>query len=106
MDNELLVHVHGQGLEVGPPLREMVDGRVREALGHLADKLTRVDVHLRDLNADKGGIDKRCVCEARPRGMDPIAAENESADLQEAVHGAVAKLVRALRHRFDKRDWH
>ena len=59
MDNELLVHVHGQGLEVGPPLREMVDGRVREALGHLADKLTRVDVHLRDLNADKGGIDKR-----------------------------------------------
>ena len=106
MDANLHIHVHGQGLEVGPPLRGMVEDRVREALGHLADKLTRVEVHLRDLNADKGGVDKRCVCEARPRGMDPIAAEHEAEDVGEAVQGAVGKLVRALRHRFDRRDWH
>ena len=101
------VHVHGQGIEVGDRLRGFVEERLAETLQHLDDRLTRVEVHLRDLNAQKGGIDKRCVCEARPRGLDPIVVEHDAAELNEAVVGAVGKLQRALQSRFEKlRDTH
>ncbi|RPJ12520.1 MAG: hypothetical protein EHM37_08935, partial [Deltaproteobacteria bacterium] len=39
---------------------------VESALGHLADHVTRVEVHLSDENGKKtGGRDKRCMMEAR-----------------------------------------
>ncbi|MEL6796637.1 MAG: ribosomal subunit interface protein, partial [Planctomycetota bacterium] len=52
---------------------ESLDARIREqlvaTLGYLADRLTRVEVHLGDENAHKSGpADKRCLIEARPKG--------------------------------------
>ena len=100
------IQVHGQGLEIEARLRSYVEERIQAGLTHIADQLTRVEVHLRDLNGDKGGIDKRCTCEARPRGMDPVVVEHDSNQVTDAVQGAVAKLQRALRNRFDKRSAH
>lgn len=101
------VQVHGQGIEIGDRLRGFVEERLSESLQHLDDRLTRVEVHLRDLNGNKGGVDKRCVCEARPRGLDPIAVEHDATEVTEAVTGAVGKLQRALQNRFEKlRDTH
>lgn len=96
------VQVHGQGLEINDRLRTFVEGRVQEDLQHLAERLTRVEIHLRDINGKKGGVDKRCTCEARPRGLDPIVAEHDAAEVTEAVQGALGKLQRALQHRFEK----
>lgn len=96
------VQIHGQGVEVGERLRGFVEGSVNDALQHLGERLTRVEVHLRDLNAGKGGVDKRCVLEARPRGLSPIAVEHDATEVTEAVTGAVGKLQRALQHRFER----
>ena len=81
---------------------ETAERTVRDALRTYAERLTRVEVHMRDLNGHKGGVDKRCVIEARPRGLDPVAAEHESDKVHEALRGALEKLERVLSHRFGK----
>ncbi|MHB1307653.1 MAG: HPF/RaiA family ribosome-associated protein [Limisphaerales bacterium] len=72
---------------------------VESALGHLAEHLTRVEVHLSDENANKtGGGDKRCLMEARLEGHQPVAVTDEADSLDEAIAGAAAKLKRSLDH--------
>lgn len=77
---------------------------VTHALERFAERLTRVDVFLKDENANKGGNDKRCILEARPRGLDPVAAEHLAAEALEAVQGAASKLKHLLEHRFGRLD--
>jgi hypothetical protein len=46
-----------------------VKGVVESALNRFSDRITRVEVHLSDVNSDKGGEDGiRCVMEARLEG--------------------------------------
>lgn len=83
---------------------EIAEERVRGALSPYAERLTRIEVHLRDLNADKGGIDKHCLIEARPRGLDPVTAEHDGERIQDALRGALDKLGRVLEKRFGRLD--
>lgn len=86
-----------------PALDERIRDSLVTTLAHLADRLTRVEVHLGDENAHKSGpADKRCMLEARPKGLDPIAVEVHSGDYYNAVQGAAGKLRRALQTRFDR----
>ena len=62
-----------------------VEDRIGEVLSPFAERLTRVEVHLRDENAQKGGRDTRCTMEARPRGLDPLAVEA----IEEVFSGSV-----------------
>ncbi|MEO1584047.1 MAG: HPF/RaiA family ribosome-associated protein [Planctomycetota bacterium] len=74
-------------------------------LEHLADKVTRVEVHLGDENAHKTGpADKRCLIEARPKGLDPIAVETHGEDLYDTFEEGARKLKRALAKRIEKHD--
>jgi ribosomal subunit interface protein len=98
------IQIFAQGIEVPDPLRSYVERDLNEVLQHHLERLTRVEVHLKDLNSTKkNGVDKHCLVEARPRGMDPIAAEHDATEFREAVHQALLKLDRALQHRIDKR---
>jgi ribosome-associated translation inhibitor RaiA len=73
------------------------EATVTSALGHLAEHITRVEVHLSDENGEKtGGRDKRCLMEARLEGHQPIAVTDEADSLDEAVAGAAGKLKRSL----------
>lgn len=101
------IQIFAPGIDVPDPLHAYVENSLNETLKHHADRLTRVEVHLKDQNSNqKNGIDKRCLIEARPRGMDPIAVEHDASEFRDAVHQAVLKLERALQHRFDKRKTH
>jgi len=79
-------------------LRQEIDTLLRGALDRFSEKITRVEVHLRDENSDKksGVDDMRCLLEARLAGLQPIVVSHEAATLQEAVDGAAAKLKRSL----------
>lgn len=70
------------------------------------DRLTRVRVHLRDVNAGKGGVDKVCKMEARPAGDDPVAVEAQDEEMYRTVRAAAGKLERALEHRFARKAGH
>ena len=83
---------------------EVASQAVKNDLGHMADWLTRVEVHLKDQNGDKKGpANIRCVIEARPRGLAPLAAQAEAEDIQKALKGAATKLRGRLTSLHDKR---
>ncbi len=78
-------------------LAQEVEATVKTALRRWSERVTRVEVHLSDLNSHKGGAaDKRCVMEARLGGLQPVAVTNRAATLEEAVAGAANKLTRSL----------
>jgi ribosome-associated translation inhibitor RaiA len=91
-------HIVG-GEDLTDRVRGVVDGR----LERFAGRITRVEVHLNDLNGRKlGERDKRCMMEARVGGMKPIAVSHEAPTLTEAIHVAADKLERALAHSLGK----
>ncbi len=78
---------------------------VDAALARFSDRLTRVEVHLGDDNAGKGGQDdKRCTLEARPAGQQPVAVTNHAASVGDALAGAIRKLVSLLDSQFGKQS--
>lgn len=86
-------------------LRQQVVEDVEAALARFRDQLTRIEVHLSDVNADKGGSDDvRCVMEARPAGQAPLAVTHEAATVTEAHRGAASKLSRLLDTRFSRQE--
>ena len=78
-------------------LTERVQGVLEGRLERFGERITRVEVALRDLNSLKlGERDKRCIMEARLGGMEPIAVSHEAPTLTEAIHVAADKLERAV----------
>ena len=78
---------------------------VEGALGHLAGHITRVEVHVTDENSEKGGgLDKRCVMEARLESHQPIAVTDHAETAHQAIAGAAEKLKQALGHLIDRRN--
>lgn len=83
----------------GEDLTERVRGVVEGRLERFDKRITRVEVHLNDLNSDRlGERDKRCMMEVRVGGMKPIAVSHEAPTLTEAIHVAAGKLERAVAH--------
>ena len=80
-----------------------VEETVGGVLNRFTEQLSRVEIHLSDLDGERnGGNDKRCVLEARPSGKDPVAVTEESATREQAVKGAARKMERLLDSRFGK----
>jgi hypothetical protein len=85
-------HVPGHDELAGEVAAEM-----QRTLKRFAAKVTRIEVHLNDENGDKSGSnDKRCLLEARVRGLEPFAVSHNAPSVDEAVKGATDKLVRIL----------
>jgi Sigma 54 modulation protein / S30EA ribosomal protein len=98
----------------GADLTQRVQGVVEGRLDRYAGRITRVVVHLHDLNGGtRGGPGGplgahdarkalRCLMEARMGGMAPIAVSHEAPTLTEAIHVAADRLERALEHALGK----
>jgi len=70
---------------------------VRRVLDRFSDDVTRVEIHLSDVNGQKAGEnDKRCLMEARVAGRQPIAVTELANSLHQAIDGAAQKLKRSL----------
>jgi ribosome-associated translation inhibitor RaiA len=76
---------------------DRVQGVIEGRLERFEGSITRVEVHLFDLNSGKfGERDKRCTIGAQVTGMGPIAVVHEASTLTEAIHVAADKLERAV----------
>ena len=81
-------NIHGREAMI-----EETESVVESTLGHLAEHITRIEVHLSDENGKKGGnTDKRCMIEARLEKHRPIAVTEEAESLDEAVDSAAQKI--------------
>lgn len=80
------------------PLAEEVEATINDSLDRFSGQITRVEIHLSDVNSDQnfGVDDKRCLLEARLAGLQPISASHQAATVELAVNGAVKKLKRSL----------
>ncbi len=78
-------------------LAAWASGVLEQALSHVSDRITRVEIHLSDENGDKSGQhDKRCMMETRLEGRQPIAVTHQAATMDQAVNGAAEKLTSAI----------
>ena len=78
-------------------LTDFIQGAIDGELAHLADHITRVEVHLADENGGKPGLnDKKCTMEARVEHRQPIAVTNFADGYEEAISGSIDKLKSAL----------
>jgi hypothetical protein len=85
-------------------LAEVAEKALTSALGHLTDRLSRIEVHLADVNAAKGGTDDiRCTIEVRPEGMQPQTVTHNDATVEAALRGGAKKIRALLDSEFGKR---
>lgn len=86
-------------------LADKAEARVRHTLRHVTRRLTRVEVHIRDvdgLNNRPDGIEARI--EARPRNGDPLGASARGGDPMQALSAALDSLSAKLSSHLGKAD--
>ncbi|KAB7647637.1 hypothetical protein [Polymorphobacter fuscus] len=100
----MLVQVNSDNhINAGEDTVAEIEADVRRRLDRYASRLTRVELHFRDVNADSNvGDDKLCTMEARPNGLDPLTVTASAATIGQASAGAAAKLLVALERTFGK----
>ncbi|MDC0886287.1 HPF/RaiA family ribosome-associated protein [Altererythrobacter sp.] len=82
---------------------ERIEAAVREKLARFEERLTRIEIHVRDVNAAKQGADdKHCTIEARPRGGSPIGVTGEASTVDNAARKAASTLAQRLERHFGK----
>ncbi|TVQ18642.1 MAG: hypothetical protein EA382_17540 [Spirochaetaceae bacterium] len=93
-------------IEPDSELTQKIDTDVADSLERFGDQITRVEVHLSDENSEKkfGTEDKRCLIEARIAGLQPLAVSDEAATFEQAVDGAIEKLMHSMESTIGKRD--
>jgi hypothetical protein len=86
-----------------PGLAQRLQADLEHELRHVASAITRVEVHLNDVNGSKSGPDdKRCMLEARIKGAQPLAVESRAPTIEQAVNAAAGQLYRAVKTSLDK----
>ncbi len=85
-----------------------LEADVRSGLERYADRLTRVEVHLGDQDGEKdhSGVDKRCLLEARPAGMEPVVVTALAGSIEHACRDAIRKMQSLLSSTFGRIDGH
>lgn len=91
-------------IAVDASLTRFVVGEVRRVLSRFDASLTRVEVHLSDINNLRTGKpDKRCLIEARPKAGAPRTASATTTKVASAVNQALGKMRRSLTTFFGRR---
>jgi len=89
---KIQINTH-RNIEGHERMSQQVEAALEAAVGRFTDQITRVEVHLSDLNSHKfGADDKRCLLEARLAGRRPTAVSHRAGTIQEAIEGAAEKL--------------
>lgn len=97
MENLQILIQTDKNIENSAGLEEHVRNSVNKAMAHFDERLTRVEVHLRDVNGDKyGDRDHECMMEARLRGLKPLAVTHADSNLHLAIAGASERLRNAV----------
>jgi ribosome-associated translation inhibitor RaiA len=97
---------HDNHVRLAGDTAQRLSQTVEDSLARFAERITRVEMHLGDLNGGKGGPDKRCMLEVRMSNLQPIAVTHHAETLQLAIDGALERLDHAISHAIGKRETH
>ena len=82
---------------------EPIIDSINDSLERFSEQITRIEVHLSDENSKKKGQnDIKCLLEARLKGLDPVAVTEKADSIDEAVEGAIDKMISLLDSKLGK----
>jgi hypothetical protein len=88
-------------------MKSYIAAELKKTLSRFEDKISRLEVHFGDENSSKTGFnDKRCLIEARPEKMQPLAVTFHSDSIEKAFHGALDKIKKVLEITYEKMKTH
>jgi ribosomal subunit interface protein len=91
-------------IKVDASLTSFVKEEIQRVLERFAKELTRVEIHLSDIDNKKTGPpDKRCLIEVRPAGDRPLTALAIATTTESAIDEALKKMKRQLTTFFAKK---
>ena len=94
-----------KNVELDSSRARLVEQELTSALGRFSDQITRIEVHLGDEIAGRSdGRDKRCTLEARPAGQPPVTVTDWAGTTEQALGGAVKKLMSVLESKTGRAD--
>lgn len=91
-----------EGVTISDAIRAHIEDKLSGVDRRFGGRITRVEVFLKDTNADKGGVDKLCTMESRPAGLEPVAASAQTEDVYLSIQEAARKLEKAIESRIGR----
>lgn len=92
----------GEGVKLSDALSQFVRSKLVKVERRFGNRLTRIEIYLKDVNGPKGGNDKLCTIEARAAGIRPLAVESQTPDFYDSIQSAADKLDSKLDHRLGR----
>jgi putative sigma-54 modulation protein len=92
----LAFELHSPDMSLPPDVAEYVRDKLSAKLGKFGRRVMDVVVHFKDVNGDKGGIDKGCHMEAHLAGLEPVNVEERHEDLRAVIDIASERLEEAV----------
>jgi ribosome-associated translation inhibitor RaiA len=92
----MFIDTRAIGFSLTEPIVRHVEARFESALGPFARWILKVTVRLDDVNADRGGIDKRCAVVVAMRRHGVAVAEAVDEDLYRAVDEAASRARKSV----------
>lgn len=90
------IDIRAMGFSMTEGIRNHVESRINSALRPFAAWVVKVTARLEDVNANHGGIDKRCSVVAAIRRRGTIVSEAIQEDLYVAADKAAARVRRSV----------
>jgi regulator of nucleoside diphosphate kinase len=90
------IQIHASGLTLTDLLRQRLRSRLASALRPFLASVSRVSARLSDVNAGRGGPDKRCRLVASLPGRKPIVVDALHADPRASIDTAASRFRQAL----------
>lgn len=101
--SQVPANIRVAGLELDDDDRAYIRKRLGMKLGKFATSIERVTVRVRDINGNRGGIDKVCNIKVVLSGLPSVVFESRSASLKVAVNAALAGVERTVRRGVQRR---
>jgi len=99
----MLIDARAMGFGLTSAISSHVEARMRSALGPFSEWVSKATVRLTDVNADRGGNDKRCSIVVALRRHGLAVADVTNQDLYAAVNKAADRIRRAVKRATKRR---
>ena len=96
------ITISAQGFELSRAIDQYVRARLQSALARIDEDVVAIDVHMKDTNGPRGGVDKQVLIRVRLRNRQQIALLTTHEDMYAAIGKGVKRTKRAVRRQTRK----
>lgn len=92
----MLIEMNARNLPITAAQREWVIRRLQFALGRFAPRISRVVVHLHDINGTRGGVDTHCRLRVLLRPKGEVVVDDTDVSIEVVVANAADRTARSV----------